>query len=255
MPKNNIKYLPFWETIGRSFKYVLKNRILLKAIIPVVGFLAVIQIVCGMPSMCAFSASYCNQGFSFIGTITLIIAAAGIIINYCRSIICKAEIDYLSKNFWRRMGWYLLASISLAIIISIPTFATIVLISLLNLGDLPTSILSIMSLIGISIVFAPLFLVFPAVAVEDYTIINWSKLYNMVKGNFNAVFWGQFVIMMPYWIVFRMFAEIYKLIAIDNYIINLLFVIIILIIGMLDACFKGAYFAHIYQFFKFYNKK
>ncbi len=255
MIKNEIKYLPFWETVGRSFKYVLKNKVLLQAIIPVVGILLFIQIICGMPSMCAFSSSHCEQPLSFVCTITLIIAAAGIIINYCRSIICKAEIDYLSKNFWRRMGWYLLASMFLAIIISVPTFAAIVLVSFLNLSDLLTSILSIISLIGVSILFAPLFLVFPSIAVEDYTMINWSKLYNMVRGNFNAVFWGQFVIMIPYWIFFRMFAEIYKIINTDNSIVNLIFVFIILSIGMLDACFKGAYFAHIYQFFKFYDKK
>ena len=68
-------------------------------------------------------------------------------------------------------------------------------------------------------------------------------------------FWSQFIIMMPYWILFRASTELYNLIEIDNYIVDFIFVSIGVFLGIIDACIKGAYFAHIYQFFKLQESK
>ena len=61
--------------------------------------------------------------------------------------------------------------------------------------------------------------------------------------------------MVPYWVVLQMLISAYYLIGVNNYVVDLIFVIAVLFIGMIDAGFKGAFFAHIYQFFKFYDKK
>jgi hypothetical protein len=60
--------------------------------------------------------------------------------------------------------------------------------------------------------------------------------------------------MIPYMILSKMFAYIYFLIGVNNYVVNLCFVIITLFMGLIDASFKGAFFAHIYQFLKYYDK-
>lgn len=256
--ENQIIKMPFWETIGRSFKYVFKNRALLLAILPVIGVLAILQILLGLPLLCSFKPESCtNDWRQLITIISLLLASIGIILNYSRTIICKANVDFTSLKFWKQMGLYLIASIGLSIIITVPSILAIVAaVSLFYAIQLPYFAAASIIIIPFIffIVFAPLFLVFPAIAAEDYKMINWKKLFTMAKGNHNAIFWAEFIIMIPYWLVFAMCASIYQMMGINNYVINLIFVLIGLSLGIIDACFKGAFFAHIYQFFKFYDK-
>ena len=258
MENQEIKKLPFWDTVARSFKYVLKNRALLVGILPVIAALSVLQILIGMPFMCSINETTCDGGWGQMVTLlTIILASVGIIINYCRAIIAKAEVDFVSLKFWKKMGLYLIASFILSVMILIPIMVGIFLMSFAfdpnALISLTTSLTLLIS-IATSIAIAPLFLVFPAIAVEDFKIIRWSKLFQMAKGNHNAIFWAQFVIMMPYWLVSRMWTSLYGIIGLDNYVINLIFVVGGIALGIIDASFKGAFFAHIYQFFKFYDK-
>ena len=251
--------LPFWDTVARSFKYVFKNKSLLRGILPLVAALSVLQILIGLPFMCSLNAAMCDGGWGQIITLlTVILASVGVIINYCRAIISKAEVDFISLGFWKKMGLYLVASFILSVMILIPIMVGIFLMSFAfdpnALISLTTSLTLLIS-IATSIVIAPLFLVFPAIAAGDFKIIRWSKLFSMAKGNHNAIFWAQFVIMMPYWLVSRMWTALYDIIGWDNYVINLIFVVGGIALGIVDACFKGAFFAHIYQFFKFYDKE
>ncbi len=250
--------LPFWDTVARSFKYVFKNKSLLRGILPLVAALSVLQIFLGLPFMCSVSGADCGTGWANTVTLlTIILASVGVIINYCRSIICKAEIDFVSLAFWKRMGLYLVASFVMSVIILLPTLVGIFIMSFIfdpnSLLSLTAS-LTMLITIAVSITIAPLFLVFPAIAVEDFKIIRWSKLFALAKGNHNAIFWAQFVIMIPYWLVSRMWTALFVVIGIDNYVVNLIFVIGGIFFGIIDACFKGAFFAHLYQFFKFYDK-
>lgn len=258
MENQEIKKLPFWDTVARSFKYVFKNKKLLRGILPLVAALSVLQIIIGLPFMCSISGTDCGSGWAQTVTlITIILASVGVIINYCRSIVCKAEIDFVSLAFWKKMGLYLVASFVMSVVILIPTLLGIFVMSFMfdpnALISLTTS-LTMLITVAVSIAVAPLFLVFPAVAVEDFAIIRVSKLFKMAKGNHNAIFWAQFVIMIPYWLVSKMWASLFAAIGVDNYVINLIFVVGGIFLGIIDACFKGAFFAHIYQFFKFYNK-
>ena len=248
--------LPFWETLGRSFKYSLKNKQLLLGILPVILVLVFIQIALNLPFACSFGAGQCSTGAGYYLTLLSFVAAAsGIIINYCRSIICKADVDFTSFRFWRQLGLYIAAKIVMLLIIMLPSVAVIMAIAYLS-GFSEAVLIAGIVLVPLlfSILFAPLFLIFPAIAVEDYQTINRKKLFETTKGNYNAIFWSQLILSVPYWILFRMCIEIYQIIGINNYLINLLFVIAAMFLAMIDACFKGAYFAHIYQFFKFYDK-
>lgn len=259
MNTQELHKLPFWETVGRSFKYVFKNKALIKAALPVVGALAVLQMIIGLPLLCSFTGGNCAMDATrLITLLSLLVASVGIIINYCRTIVCKAEVDFVSLKFWKRLAFYLAASFVLSLVILAPSFVCIfgaaLFFNAVGLGNLAVASSVLIPFI-FAIVFAPLFMVFPAIAVEDYKILSFKKLFQLVKGNHNAVFWGQFLLMMPYWVLFQAFTALYMLIGVNTYVVNLIFVIIGLALGIMDACFKGAFFAHIYQFFKFYEKE
>lgn len=251
MPK-----LPFWETLGRSFKYALKNKQLLLGILPVISVLVLIQIALNLPFACSFGGGQCAMDTSYYLTLlSFAAAAAGIIINYCRSIVCKADVDFKSLRFWKQMTLYILAKLLMLLIIMLPSVAVIMAVAYLS-GFSENVLIAAMILVPLffSISFAPLFLVFPAIAVEDYCLIRPKKLFSIAKDNYNAVFWSQFILSVPYWLLFKMCIEIYRIIGINNYLVNLFFVIAAMFLAMIDSCFKGAYFAHIYQFFKFHDK-
>ncbi len=258
MENQEIKKLPFWDIVARSFKYVFKNRILLKSILPLVAALAVLQIVIGLPFLCSLDTNACSNDWRRAVTVlSIALGAVSVIINYCRSIICKAKVDFTSLRFWKQTVLYFIASLVLSVIVVVPVLVCLTLSAFVFDPNTSINILTLISVlvsVASAIVFAPLFLVFPAIAVEDYQMIKWSKLFALVKGNHNAVFWAQFVIMLPYWLVAKMWSAIYALINSGSYVIALIFVIGGLLLGILDACFKGAFFAHVYQFFKFYDK-
>lgn len=257
MKNSTVHTMPFWETLGRSFKYALKNKLLLISVLPVIGALVLIQILLGLPFACSFGSGICSTGWSYYLTLlSLVAAAAGIIINYCRSIVCKANVDFISRTFWKQMGLYLLAKLFTLFVVSIPVVASIVAVSYLSKFN-EQIILVAMVIIPLifCIAFSPLFLLFPAISVEDYKMISWRNLFETAKGNFNAIFWGQFIISIPYWLLFRMCVELYQIIGINSYGLNLVFVTVCMFLAIVDACFKGAYFAFIYQHFKFYTEK
>ena len=255
MCNKDIKKLPFWETVGRSFKYVLKNKKLLLALLPVVAVLTVIQIVLKTPVMCVYNEGFCSSNWqNTLSGLTLVITAVGIIINYCRSIVCKETVDFTSLKFLKRAGFYILWSFLLTFVIGIPVVIAIIILSITG-ADVNILLLTSMCLFFIvGTALAPLIIALPALAVDDYKLINLSKLFNLCKGNKMAIFFGQFVIMFPYMLLSKMFVYIYALIGANSFAVNICFAVITLLMLAIDASFRGAFFAHIYQFLKYYNK-
>lgn len=255
MPNKKIKKLPFWETVGRSFKYVLKNRKLLVSLLPVVAVLTVVQTVFNMPLMCSYNEKFCIQNWqSGVSGIILVVVAVGIIINYCRSIICKETVDYTSLKFFKRMFFYILWSFILTFAMGIPSAIFIMILSLAGVDTNTVLLLTTFLFFILGAALAPLLIGFPALAVDDNKLINLPKLFKLAKGNKMSIFFGQFVIMVPYLILSKMFVYLYNFLGINNYALNLSFVIITVCLGLMDAGFKGAFFAHIYQFLKYYDK-
>lgn len=255
MTSKAIKPLPFWETIGRSFKYVLKNKKLQLALLPVVGGLFLLQIVLKLPFMCSYNESFCTESWrASLSAIVSVIIAVGIIINYCRSIICKEYVEFTSAKFFKRMSFYILWSFLLTFIIGIPVAVFIIIVSLTGLDTNIIMLLSLFLFFGLGVALAPLMVAFPALAVDDYKIIKISKLFALAKGNKMSIFFGQFLVMTPYMLLSKMFAYLYIFIGVNSYVMNLCFVFVTICLAVLDASFKGAFFAHVYQFLKYYDK-
>ena len=253
MKKSKVDHIPFLETIGRSFKYVFKNKELIKGILPLVFVLIILQVSIGMPFLCSLRGS-CQAGLARnLTVLSIVLGAAGIIINYCHLIICKTEVDLCSLKFWKQMFFYLVASMVLGFVFFI-CFAVSLTLSAKILAWFNLSNYVLWGVyVDAAVVFislSPLLLAFPVIAAEDYKMLLPQRLYKTAKGNFNAIFWGQFSIMVPYWLSFGALKEIYAFLPNNSYIINLIFVSLLVFISMIDACFKGAFFAHIYQFFK-----
>ena len=256
MSNKIIKLLPFWETVGRSFKYVLKNKKLLLTLLPIVGLLAVIQVFFKLPLMCSYNEKLCVANWQHTASaLILVITAVGIIINYCRSIICKETVDYTSPKFFKRLGFYIMWSVMLTFVIGIPLSLIIMIVSMTAISGNGVLAISLLLFFVFGVVFAPLIVAFPALAVDDYKKIKLSKLFSLAKGNKMSIFFGQVVVMVPYIIVSKALIYIYTVMATSNYAVNLIFVILTIMIGLLDAGFKGAFFAHIYQFLKYYDKE
>ena len=250
MKKNNAERLPFLETVGRSFKYVFMNKAVIKGILPLVAVLIILQIAIGMPFLCSLTGT-CRDGLARNMTIlSMVLGSAGIIINYCRTIICKAEVDFCSLKFWKQMFYYLLASCVLGAVFFVG-FAILLIISakvLMWVGLGAYVVWGVyVDAVVLFILLAPLFLAFPAIAAEDYNMLWPRNLYKTAKGYYNAIFWGQFTIMVPYWLAFGALKEIYAVLPHHIYVINLLVMGCLVFISMVDACFKGAFFAHIYK--------
>ena len=255
MTEKNIKALPFWETVGRSFKYVLKNKKLLLALLPVAVAMLLLQIILKLPFMCSYNESFCVQNWqNSISTIISVFVAVGIIINYCRSIICKEYVDFVSLKFFKRMIFYILWSLLLTFSVGIPLSLFIIIMSFTGLSTDTILMISLFLFFVIGTFLAPLAVAFPALAVDDYKIIKISKLFEMAKGNKMSIFFGQFIIMVPYMILSQMFTYIYTISGTSSYGAKVFFVCITICLGLLDAGFKGAFFAHIYQFLKYYDK-
>ena len=255
MCNENIKKLPFWETIGRSFKYVLKNNRLLLALLPVVVGLTVIQALIGMPIMCAYNESFCTEGWQqTVSSAILVLVAVGVIISYCRSIICKENVEVISLKFLKRVVLYILWSMILTFVIGIPMALLIVILSLTGVATNILLLVTSLAFLLLGVVFAPLVVAFPALAVDDYKIVKISKLFSLAKGNKMSIFFGQLAIMVPYLILSNTFIYTYIFIGVNHYVVNLLFVMITAFLSVLDVSFRGAFFAHIYQFLKYYDK-
>lgn len=255
MSNKNIKQLPFWETVARSFKYVLKNRQLLKILLLIAAILTVVQVILKTPIMCVYNESFCKDSWqnTFSGFI-MVLTAVGIIINYCRSIVCKDVIEFTSLKFLKRMGLYLLWSVLMTFVVGAPITAAIIILSILGLSSKTILLVSVFLFFVFGVLFAPLIVSFPALAVDDYKIINLAKLFKITKGNKMAVFFGQFVIMFPYMLLSKAFIYIYTLIGVNNLALNSCFVFLTSFFVLIDASFRGAFFAHIYQFLKYYDK-
>lgn len=56
--------------------------------------------------------------------------------------------------------------------------------------------------------------------------------------------------MIPCAVVILILNYAYRFIGVDNYLVNELFLIVVIAFSLVDSCLKASFYAHIYQFFK-----
>ena len=262
MKEQKIINLPFLETLSRSFMYTLYNWELFLKVISV-GVIAVLwEMFNGFPVLCSFSDAECVGGAAqSVSSLLILLISVGIIVNYCRAIILKAPIDFRSGGFFRRVLFYILASFLLMLTIVVPFILLTLLYGMIlgfigmenDVGNM-TYLFSAVILVAWCICLAPVFLVFAAITVDDKSI-TVKQAYALCKGNFNKIFWGQTLLMIPVAIVVYLLALLYQAMGVESYVVKFIFMVLALALSFLDSCFKASFFAHIYQYFTFYKDK
>lgn len=262
MKKQKIINLPFLETLSRSFMYTLCNWELYLKVISV-GVIAVAwEMINGFPVLCSFSNEECVGGaVQSISSLLILLISVGIIVNYCRAIILKAPLDFRSAGFFKRVLLYILASFLLMLAIAVPFILFTLLYGIVlgvissgaDIGNM-TYLFSLLVLVAWCICLAPVFLVFAAITVDDKSM-TVKQAYMLCKGNFNKIFWGQTLLMIPVAVVVYLLALLYQAMGVESYAVKFIFMILALGLSFLDSCFKASFFAHIYQYFTFYKDK
>lgn len=248
--------LPFGETLKRSFLYViLHTNLFLK--VSFIGLVVLIyEMMSGFPMMCSLNSQLClKNNVQIVSNLLTFLVSVAVIINYCRAVVLKNSPDYVSVGFLRRFSKYILVMLSLSFLILIMAVLISVLFKLIGVVEGSTIyIISVILGLFLVVCISPLFLYLGAIAVDDKTL-TIKQVFTLCKGNYNKIFWGQTVLMLPGMFLMFIITTLYQLSPTDDYIGKLIYVFCLIAASLFDTCIKGSFFAHIYQYFIFYKNK
>lgn len=118
--------LPFWETVRRSFMYVLTNLDVYLKVTALWFAIILYEMFTDFPSICNLSAEGCTGGWmQNVSILLLMLASIAIVIAFCRVIVLKVPSSYFSWAFGKREIVYLLYNILLIAIITLPSIVLI----------------------------------------------------------------------------------------------------------------------------------
>ena len=104
--------LPFWETVRRSFMYVLTNFDVYLKVTALWFAIILYEMFTDFPSICNLSAEGCTGGWmQNVSILLLMLASIAIVIAFCRVIVLKVPSSYFSWAFGKREIVYLLYNI------------------------------------------------------------------------------------------------------------------------------------------------
>jgi hypothetical protein len=251
--------LPVWETVIRSLRYTLYNRQALTLIAACALLAIALQALLGFPAACSFLPINCDITSKFqVGIITLLILQFALVIKLCRMIVLNEGATIFNLGFVKKLVLYIVLYFVISMLLSA---WTVLLIALLSTFASQQTLISqigsilLVSILVLSIIFAPIFLLAAAIAVGDKKFINPRKLFALTKGSRANIVLGFILVWLPYLAIMIVLRTVYSWLGTDNGVVITLFTMAGLTFVMLDTGFKGAFLAHIYQFFKFYDTK
>ncbi len=248
--------LPFWETLRRSFMYVIFNgdAFLKVSLIGIV--ILVYEAFSGFPMMCSLDPQSCSQNsMQLVSNLLTFFVSVAVIINYCQIVVLKNKPDYISLEFLHRLSKYILVLLILSFSIVIIAVSASLIFRLI--GVFESNVIYFISValgLLLAICISPLFVYLGAIAVDDKNL-TIRQAFALCKGNYNKIFWGQTLLMFPGVILVYTISAIYQLYPTDGYIGKLIYVLLLVVVSLFDTCVKGSFFAHIYQYFIFYKNK
>lgn len=257
--KKKIISLPFSETIRRSLTYVFTNMDIVLKVSAIWFIILIYEAAAGFPSLCNINNSCSNNNIAQnISVILLSLASIAVSIAFIRIIILKTPVKYFSFAFGLREIKYFLYNLFLVLIYGLSSFFIIYGLSYLGqkLG-FPEWYFNLMLFIPLFIIIycSRFYLIFPGVAVDDKEM-GILDSFKLTLGNANKIFWGMVFMMLPIALSLIALAYLFRFIGGEQYwVVKLIFVAIAMFLSFLDACLKGAYYAHLYQYFVFYKNK
>lgn len=253
---SDIIQLPVIETIKRSFAYVGHHpKIALPALVLAL-VLIITQIIIRLSPDCSTNLSACSESWQ-IWFLSLLFSLTNmaIIINYCRK-VCGRDADFSSLKFAKRIVIYVGAMLLLSIIAVLFLAIVIGVASIFTQDTLIIQAILYVSAITIGVLAAPLLLCFPSIAMDDYEFLSIQRLFRVAKGNHNAIFWGlmaiSLIVFSPLLILVISAALIFGLEGLRD---NLWLLTASMVFQLVYSSLKGTYYAHLYQFFKYVEKK
>lgn len=253
---SDIIQLPVIETIKRSFSYVWHNPKVAISALALALVLLIAQIIIRVSPDCSANLTACSESWQiWLLSLLFSLTNMAIIINYCRK-VCGHKTDFSSLKFIKRIVIYIGAMLVISIIAILFLALVIGITSIFTQDELIVQANLYISAIIIGILAAPLMLCFPGIAMDDYEFLSIQRLFRVAKGNHNAIFWGlmaiSLIIFSPMLILVISTALISGLDSLRN---NLWLLTSSMVFQLIYSALKGAYYAHLYQFFKYVEKK
>ena len=252
--------LPLWETISRSFMYIIKHCKDMCKICSVFIVLWFLNIASGQPMLCSTAQKEClMQGAPLVYAVVLYLACAIITVNVIRSIILRQACHwfhlYLGKPHFRFVGY----NIVLALMVIIPSAFILMIVRSTNDSELSNVTLAflgaafICTLIGLSVLCCRLYLVYGGAAIGDRNM-TLAKSYMLTQGNMLKICIGHIVLAFPTIILTYVASRIYFSVSSSD-ISQSLFSLWLLLCYFFESSIKGSYYSHLYQYFDYMSRK
>ena len=260
MTKNNTINLPVFETVIRSFMYIIKNFSTFAKICSIFSLFIIAEVVLDFPSLCYVNSGYCREDLS-ANILTLMISVSGAIIavEIIRNIILRQEYKWFSISFGIPHLKYIGYSLLITAMIAIPSILILIISSAssyTNVSSYVSVFLNaafIATLIGLSVFCFRLYLVYAGAATGDAEMTLY-KSYALTTGNMFRILAGQALIAIPTAILILIIIGIYQVTE-WGFIGNCVFVFLGIFCSYFDIALKASYHSHIYQYFVYCSKK
>lgn len=253
---NELTKLPLWEVLKSTFTFVWQHKKIILPVLPLVLILMVAQIIIRLSPNCIADLKACSETWQVaVLSIVFSLTNIAIVINYCRGACGKKSSDYSTWSFVKRLCLYVALLLGVSLFLVVPIAIIIALIAVLFNDILIAQTIFYISVIILGILIAPLLLMFPAIAMDDYASLSIQRLFRIAKGNHNAIFWGLALVS------FLCFAPMFILVSVviwfnglEGVRENLWLILCGMGIQIIFSAVKGSYYAHIYQLFKYVKK-
>lgn len=256
--------LPFGETIRRTFLYFFVNFKSAAKISSIWMVIWVYELLVGNPSICNFKATGCQEsGFRLISLLLMLMSSVCICISYCRNVILREEYKWFSFRFGNRELHFIGYWIVIAIMTAIPIALIIMFYGVVSrLGFVYPAVWMLTALLlifGVLIFVSRFYLALPAVAVDNRNI-NLEKAFKITRGNANKIFWGGVLVNLLTVIIVLLLSAAYNFITanfvvLPVFVVNAVFVALLLALNFLSSCLKASFYAHFYQYFVYFHNK
>lgn len=248
--------LPFGETVRRSYAYAVVNlKTFLKLAAIWLPLLTVYEILNGFPALCSKDDGTCSGS----GLSSLLLSLAFILISvaYIRSLITHRQPKWFSVSFGRPELKYIGYALLIILVILIPSvvlmYAYGVIVSVLRLPQALSLLMLVFPLV-VAVYCSRLYLVLPAVAVENKEI-TLQKAWDITRGNANKIFWGLFLMSLPIVIGLVVLSVVNSFIAPESLALRSFVAFFWVALTLYDAALKGSFYGHIYQYFMYYYER
>lgn len=253
--RTQIIALPLINILKSTFKFVWQNKKVILPILPVMLIIMAAQMIIRLSPACTADLSSCS-GTWYVIVLSIIFSLINIAvtINYCRAANGDTAFDYSSVKFIKRLAIYVVLLLAI-LLFAIAAMLPMGIVTLFTQDQLIWQTVLYIGLFIFGILAAPLLLMFPATAMDDYEFLSIQRLFRVAKYNHNALFWGLFLLSLSCFLPLLGLVMIFVLTSGLIEVREQLWILLCsMIIQLIYSSLKGAYYAHIYQFFKHIEK-